>query len=343
MYQQRNQVEQRPGDAARAPAVTVIVPARNERTTIDACLDSILAQQGADLEVVVVDNDSSDGTGELLDARAASDDRVRVIHNPTPSIPASLNLAVAAARGEWLVRVDAHSTIPPGYVAHAVDRLAEGRWAGVGGRKIAVGRSPVGRAVAAVLNSPLAVGGSTYHYGTEETVVDHVPFGAYRTATVRDLGGWDESILNNEDFEFDQRLRQQGELLFDPRLEIAWHSRETIGDLLAQYRRYGRGKPGVALRHPGSVKVRHLAPPALVVWLSASGLLALRRPGLSAAAVAPYVAAVAVATASISRSAGPTARRRAIPAALVAMQVGWGLGFWHGVGELVRDRFRARR
>lgn len=342
MSPQRTQVERRSGDASGAPAVTVIVPARNERTTIDACLDSILAQEGVDLEVVIVDNDSTDGTGELLDARAANDPRVRVVHNPTPSIPASLNMAVAAARGEWLVRVDAHSTIPPGYVAHAVARLAEGRWAGVGGRKIAVGRSPVGRAVAAVLNSPLAVGGSVYHYGTEETVVDHVPFGAYRTSTVRELGGWNESIPNNEDFEFDQRLRRRGELLFDPRLEIAWNSRETIGQLLAQYRRYGRGKPEVALRHPGSVKVRHLAPPALVVWLSGAALLALRRPTLAAAAVAPYAAAVAVATATISRSAGPGTSRRAIPAALVVMQVGWGLGFWQGTGELVRDRLRGR-
>lgn len=343
MSQQGNHAERRPGEASGAPTVTVIVPARNERTTIDACLDSILEQDGVDLDVVIVDNGSTDGTSDLLDARAAGDRRVRVIHNPTPSIPASLNMAVAAARGEWLVRVDAHSTIPPGYVAHAVGRLAENRWAGVGGRKIAVGRSPVGRAVAAVLNSPLAVGGSTYHYGTEETVVDHVPFGSYRTATVRELGGWDESIPNNEDFEFDQRLRQQGELLFDPRLEIAWHSRETIGELLAQYRRYGRGKPGVALRHPGSVKVRHLAPPALVVWLTANALIALRRPKLAAAAVAPYAVAVGVATAVISRSAGPAARRRAIPAALVAMQVGWGFGFWHGVGDLVRDRLRGRR
>jgi succinoglycan biosynthesis protein ExoA len=340
--QQRGPVEHPPRHGSGAPAVSVIVPARNERMTIDACLDSILAQEGPDLEVVVVDNDSTDGTSELLDARAASDERVRVVHNPTPSIPASLNMAVAEARGEWLVRVDAHSTIPPGYVAHAVARLAENRWAGVGGRKIAVGRSPVGRAVAAVLNSPLAVGGSTYHYGIEETVVDHVPFGAYRTATVRELGGWDESIPNNEDFEFDQRLRERGELLFDPRLEIAWHSRETIGELLAQYRRYGRGKPAVALRHPGSVKVRHLAPPALVVWLSATAAIALRRPKLAGAAVAPYAVAVAVATAVISRSAGPEARRRAIPAALVAMQTGWGLGFWHGLGDLVRDRLRGR-
>jgi len=332
-----------PGPAPAAPEVSVVVPARNEAADIDACLDSVLSQHGVDLEVVVVDNGSDDGTAGILHARAAADPRVRVVRNPRPSIPASLNLAVAAARGAYLVRVDAHSTIPPGYVARAVTRLREEDWAGVGGRKTAVGRTPVGRAIAAVLNSPLAVGGSTYHYGTSEQVVDHVPFGAYRTATVRELGGWDESIPNNEDFEFDQRLRERGELLFDPELEIAWRARESLGALFRQYRRYGRGKPLVAVRHPGSVRVRHLAPPALVAWLAAAALVAPRRPRVAAAALAPYAAVVAAAGAVISRSAAAGTDRRAVPGALVAMQVGWGLGFWEGVRDVARARRSSAR
>ncbi|WP_336030469.1 glycosyltransferase [Geodermatophilus sp. FMUSA9-8] len=334
--------EAAPAGPATAPEVTVVVPARDEVATIGACLDSVLSQEGVDLEVVVVDNGSTDGTTELLHARAAADPRVVVVSNPVASIPASLNAAVAAARGTWMVRVDAHSTIPQGYVAHAVARLSEGGWAGVGGRKAAVGRSPVGRAIAAVLNSKLAVGGSVYHWGTEETVVDHVPFGAYPLALVRELEGWDERIANNEDFEFDQRARAHGELLFDPRLEIAWNVRETIGDLWRQYRRYGRGKPAVALRHPEGVSPRHLAPPALVVWLALAAGVAVRRPGLAAAAVAPYALAVGAASVAIARTAPGDADRRAVPAALVAMQVGWGLGFWEGVRDLVGDAVRDR-
>ncbi|WP_347059023.1 glycosyltransferase [Blastococcus sp. HT6-30] len=315
----------------------MIVPARNEISTIDACLDSIFAQEGVSLEVVVVDNGSTDGTSERLEARAAAEPRLSVLSNPVPSIPASLNAALGAARGKWLVRVDAHSTIPAGYVARAAARLSEGRWVGVGGRKTAVGRSPVGQAIATVLNSRLAVGGSVYHWGTAETVVDHIPFGAYPTALVRELGGWDETILNNEDFEFDQRLRSRGDLLFDPQLSIDWNVRERVGDLFRQYRRYGAGKPAVALRHPDGVRLRHLAPPALVAWLAAAAGISSRRPRLGAAAVAPYVAAVAAASAAIARQAPPGADRRVIPVALTAMQVAWGLGFWKGVAGVLRQ------
>ncbi|WP_180357747.1 glycosyltransferase family 2 protein [Streptomyces sp. NP160] len=330
---------------AAAPAVvevTVLVPARNELGSIERCLGSVLSQRGVDFEVVVVDNGSTDGTTELLEAIAERDPRVVVVHQPVPSIPVSLNAGLDRARGRWLVRVDAHSTISEGYLAHAVERLREGRWAAVGGRKTAVGRTPVGRAVAAVLNSKLAVGGSTYHWGTEEQVVDHVPFGCYPTELVRQLGGWDTEIANNEDFEFDQRLRSRGEILFDPALTIDWDSRETVGALYRQYRRYGTGKPGVALRHPGSMKPRHLAPPLLVAYLAGAAVLGLRRPGLALAAVAPYAAGVAVLGSRIGRSAPAGADKAAIPLALAAMQVGWGVGFWRGVSTLLR-RSGARR
>jgi succinoglycan biosynthesis protein ExoA len=327
------------GEGVR-PEVSVIVPARNEIASIDHCLDSILSQKGCRIEVVVVDNGSTDGTAERLATRAADDPRLVVLSHPAPSIPASLNKAVSVARGEWLVRVDAHSTIPPGYLAHAVRRLAEGRWSGVGGRKTAVARTSTGQAVAAVLNSRLAMGGSVYHYGTSETVVDHIPFGAYRTQTVRDLGGWDETVHTNEDFEFDQRLRETGPLLFDPELEIAWNARETVGQLFRQYRRYGRGKPRVAARHPSSMRIRHLAPPALVLWLAAAAAVGLRRPAVGLLAVAPYALAVGVAGAHITRQAPQSADARAVPAALLAMHLAWGFGFWEGLLDVVRTRGR---
>ena len=112
------------------------------------------------------------------------------------------------------------------------------------------------------MGSRLGVGGSAYHHGTRPQEVDHLPFGAYPTALVRELGGWDENLVANEDFEFDYRLREAGHpLLFDPGLVIRWHCRQSIGDLYRQYHRYGRGKVDVAWLHPESLRPRHIAPP----------------------------------------------------------------------------------
>jgi cellulose synthase/poly-beta-1,6-N-acetylglucosamine synthase-like glycosyltransferase len=323
-----------------SPLVSVVIPAKNEEDHIEACLASVLAQDHEDLEVLVVDGASTDRTCELVEAVAARDPRVRLLHNPRGIIPVALNLALAEARGRWLVRVDSHAAVPPDYVRLAVQHLETGRWGGVGGRKDGVGRTPAGKAVAAAMASPFGVGNSTYHYGTETRTVEHIPFGAYPVALARELGGWNEDLRVNQDFEFDWRVRASGhELLFDPALRIDWHSRQTVRELYAQYRRYGKGKVKVAALHPASVRPRHLVAPALVGGLAGGAALSVltRRARWFVLPAAAYGAGVAVATAKTAAKVEPEGRRF-LPAAFAAMHIGWGLGFWEGVLERLPSR-----
>ena len=318
------------------PVATVVIPARNEERAIEAAVRSVLAQDEPDLQVIVVDGASDDRTPDIVRELAAADPRVELLENPDRIIPVSLNLALAAARAPWLVRVDAHATVPPDYVRRAVEHLRSGRWGAVGGRKDGVGRTDAGRAIAVAMASPFGVGNSTYHYGTSPTVVDHVPFGAYPVELARSLGGWDESLRVNQDFEFDHRVRMAGhEILFDPALQIDWECRQDIPALFRQYRRYGRGKVVVARLHPKSIALRHLAAPALVAWLALSAVVSLRSRRAAVAAVAPYAAGIVVATARSAGRVDPKARRWLAPA-FVSMHLAWGIGFWEGVLDLIR-------
>lgn len=323
--------------------VTVVVPARNEESSIRACLDSILAQEWRNIEVIVVDGDSTDATPAIVLDYQIADERVRVIKNPDRVIPVSLNLALTEARGSWLVRVDAHATIPPDYVRRAVDHLRTGAWGGVGGRKDGTGVTPSGRAISAAMASRFGVGGSAYHFATETQETDHVPFGAYPVATLREIGGWNESLRVNQDFELDYRLRERGHrILFDPAMYINWESRQSISALAKQYHRYGQGKAQVALLHPRSVSPRHTAAPALVAWLAASALVATRRPAAATAMASPYVIALAGASWSVARRLEPPARPFVAPA-FVAMHISWGVGFWQGALSTLGRRSRLGR
>jgi glycosyltransferase involved in cell wall biosynthesis len=319
--------------------VSVVVPARNEEASIGEALSALREQTYRNLQIIVVDGASTDGTVAVVEGHRAEDPRIELIDNPRQIIPAALNLALAAARGRWLVRMDAHSTVGPDYVADAVARLREGRWGGVGGRKDGTGTTPAGRAIAAALGSRFGVGGSLYHHGTTERTVDHIPFGSYPTELVRRLGGWDERLVANEDFEFDHRLRQSGaELLFDPRLSISWQSRQTVRALYLQYRRYGKGKLDVARLHPGSLRPRHLLPPLLVPYLLVAGTVALRKPRVGAALAAPYLAGLSVASVVTARRLDDRRAAPYVPAAFLAMHVGWGIGVWLRAVELVTGR-----
>ena len=327
-------------DTGDEDLVTVVIPVRNESATIRRCLDSVLAQTHRNLQVLVVDGASTDDTPAIVAEYAAEDARVELLGNPDRIVPSSLNVALGAARGRWWVRNDGHSTIPPDYVARAVAHLRTGRWGGVGGRKDAVADTDQGRAVAAALGSPFGVGNSTYHHGTSEQVVDHVPFGAYPVAVIRELGGWDEDMVTNQDYEFDYRVRLTGrDLLFDPELRIDWRCPSTIRGFARQYRRYGRGKVNTLLRHPESGAVRHYVAPALVAALVV-GLLLVPFRGLRRLALLPfaaYAAALAAASALAARTVRGARARLSLPAAFAAMHLGWGAGFWEELWNVRRD------
>jgi len=330
--------------APHEPRVTVVVPVRNERGAIGACLDSLLAQTEPDMQIIIVDGASDDGTPDYVLERARADPRIELHHNPQRTVPYAMNVALAATRARWLVRVDAHAAVPPGYVARAVELLESGDWGGVGGIKRGIGKTSAGKAVAAAMASPFGVGGSIYHYGKEPQEVEHVPFGAYPTEVARSIGGWGEEFTVNQDFEFDHRVREAGhKILFDPSLVIDWESRQSIRALWKQYRRYGKGKAKVVLRHPESIRPRHLLPPMFVGYLAAAGALAVvqrDRRGLAVLAVSPYALALAAASVHTGRTIDDAAARPLVPLAFMAMHIGWGVGFWEG---LVHEYRTSRR
>jgi hypothetical protein len=312
-------------------ATTVVIPARNEEAYIERCLTSVLAQDTPELEVIVIDGASTDRTLEVVRRIATVDPRVRILCNPGGAIAGSLNLGLAAARGRWFVRIDAHSTVPTDYVRVLTGHLATGRWGGVGGRKDADSRSTMGEAIALTLQSPAGVGDSAYHWAEKPRSTDHIPFGAYPVSLLRDLGGWDERLGANEDYELDLRIRRAGhELLLDPAVRIRWRSKETLSALIRQYRRYGRGKADVARLHPRTLAPRHLAAPSLVASLAAAVLVAPFAPGVAVLFATPYVVFVLGAGMWIGARAGRVSSAPRICAALASMHVAWGVGFWEG-------------
>lgn len=314
-------------NADEQPLVSVVIPTLNEERSVSTCLDAVLGQTWTNLEVLVVDGGSTDRTIDIVGEYASVDPRVRLVHNPRKTQPAAMNTSIDHVTAEWLVRVDAHSTIPGTYVESVMVHLGTGKWGGVGGRKDGVAVTPAGRAIVAALGSKFGVGNSKYHHGTQTETVDHIPFGAYPVEVIRELGGWDESISANEDFEFDYRVRQSGrELLFDPAIVIFWQTRENLSDFFNQYRRYGRGKAMVLRKHPESASPRHLLPGVVVAALSVAALLAPKHPRLAALIAGPYLGGIAVASATIIPQLAMPESARFVPGALMAMHLGYGLG-----------------
>lgn len=94
------------------PAVSIIVPVYNAEKAIGRCIESVLSQQFTDLELILIDDGSKDGSPAILDEYAAKDERVKVIHKPNSGVSSTRNLGLAEAKGKYIQFMDADDWIP---------------------------------------------------------------------------------------------------------------------------------------------------------------------------------------------------------------------------------------
>ena len=223
------------------PSVSVLMPVRNEAQYITRSLEAILAQEypGA-LEVLVVDGMSDDGTRDIVTNIAAENPQVRLLDNPGRLVAIGLDRGAARARGDIFVRVDGRAFLPPGYVRRCVQLLAETGAANVGGTQVPLADTVQGRAIAAAMASPFGVGTARFRFATRPQQVDTVYLGAWPRASFEQAGGFDESLVRNQDYEFNYRFRQAGgTILYSPELRVAYYGRPTLSALWRQYYDYG--------------------------------------------------------------------------------------------------------
>ena len=147
-----------------------------------------------------------------------------MVDNPAAKTPVAMNLGIAAASYDIVVRVDGHGELTDGYIERAVELLAETGAANVGGVMDAQGETPFEEAVAVAYTTKLGLGGSTFHLaespaGEAETVF----LGVFRKAALTDVGGFDESMHRAQDWELNYRLRQAGHRIwFSPDLQVTY-------------------------------------------------------------------------------------------------------------------------
>jgi len=309
--------------------VAVIIPARNESAHLERTLESVLAQRyEGTVEVCIALAPSVDDTAQIASRIAAGDPRVRVVDNPAGTTPAGLNAAIGATAGEIVVRVDAHAELPADYVRTAVEVLVTTGAVNVGGVQRAEGTTPFEIAAATAMRSWFGTGGSRFHLGGRAGEVDTVYLGVFDRRALEAVGGFDESLLRNQDYELNIRLRRAGGVIwFDPRLEVGYQPRATLRALARQYHEYGRWKLRVARLHPGSLRPRQIAPVVVTVALLASAVISpwRRIAGL------PILGYLGIDAAVSMRSAGSARQRLWLLAIYPTMHLAWGLGFCRGL------------
>lgn len=314
------------------PAASVVIPVRNEERTIERCLQSVIEQDYPRdrLEILVFDGGSTDRTRETVERIAASANvSVRLFANPGRYVSPALNAAIEVASGEFLIRVDGHSFPDPNYVRDSIRGNLEHDADLAGGWLDAVGEGKVGRAAATALASSFGMGNpSLWRRPDTPLEVDSVNCGSYRLTALRAIGGFDEAQRANQDFEANYRLRRAGgRLVVLPEVSHRYVARDSFRRLARQFARYGFYKARVMLKHPASIRARHLVPATGLAIVLAAAVLATRWPPATwilAVVTAGYLLLLVYASVRAARGLGQAALL--LPAAFATMHLTWAIG-----------------
>lgn len=324
----------RPQDSLSSPdtpLVTVVIPMRNEEGEIRRCLESVLANDFPKdmLEILVVDGISSDGSAAIVREYIEKNSHIRLLANPKRIQSAALNIGIGEAKGEIVVRMDAHSTYDGDYISRCVALLQNTEAVNVGGVQKAIGTTYLTRAIALVTTSRYGIGDAKFRYARQQLWADTVYLGAWWKAALESVRGFDESLPVNEDYELNYRLRDAGgKILFSPSVVSSYRVRKSLFGLAKQYARYGYWKVRMLSAHPESIRWRQMVPPVLVVGLLGSVALVPLAWQMSVPIPSLYLLYVLMASWKMAT------RKRylpVLPLVVMTLHLSWGLGFLVGI------------
>jgi succinoglycan biosynthesis protein ExoA len=319
------------------PSVSIIIPCFNEQTTICKLLAAIYEQTfpRLDLEVIVADGMSTDGTRAEIASYSDShpDLHIAVVDNIKRNIPAGLNCALKGAKGEIIIRLDAHSMPRPDYVERCVADLEAGLGDNVGGAwEIYPGAATwMAQSIAVAAAHPLGVGDALYRHAGKPALVDTVPFGAFKRELLALIGFFDEKLLTNEDYEFNARIRKSGgKVWLDPSIRSVYFARASLTELARQYFRYGFWKWRMLRSYPDTLLWRQALPPLFVLSLLGLGIMGIFLPPFWILLGAEIIIYTFILTAAGTLAAIKQKKSflvMGLPMAISVMHISWGAGF----------------
>ena len=254
------------------PMVSVIAPCFNEAAFIEKAVKTILhSDYPAELiELLVVDGMSTDGTREIVRKMAEQDNRIKLLDNPRKIVPAAMNIGIKASRGEYIIRIDCHSTFAPDYISKCIEVSQRTGADNVGGyiETMPGADTAIAKAIAAATSNRFGIGNSTFRLSGIEREVDTVPFGTFRRELFDKIGLYDQRLVRNQDIELNARIRKTGgRIIISPEIKLSYYNRATYRDLWRQSFNNALWNPYTLWLAGRGPSMRHFIPMIFVLGL----------------------------------------------------------------------------
>ena len=329
------------------PFVSIIIPCYNEEKYIVKCLDSVVAGDYplVRMEVLVVDGGSIDRTRGILFEYSKRHPCVMIVDNPHRLKPHALNIGIKTAKGDILIRMDAHALYDKSYVSKSVKYLEEHHADNVGGirKTLPDGKSVMAKSIAISISHPCAAGKAVYRTGAKDFKwVDTVFGGCYRRETFQKIGLFNETLVRGQDREFNIRLQKAGgKILFAPDIICYYYARGTLRRYVPWIFSAGL-TPFFVSRLIGKriYSWRNLVPPTFVLSLAMLPILSFLHPmffWIFSAEMITYCACALIATNAIAKKEQDCRYFLSMPFIFFLTHVVYGFGSLVGLFKPVKE------
>jgi len=248
--------------------ITIVCPVYNESKYIRNVLDFCIGAMPGEKEIIFIDGASADGTPAIIQEYITRHPNVTLLHNEKRIVPFALNKAITAAKGDIIVRLDAHTDYSPDYFEKIIETFNTTNADIVGGpMRIAKGNQ-VQNAIGYATCTAFGVGNSSFHFEDFEGYTSTVYLGAWKKSIFATTGLFDEALKRNQDDEFHYRAKSLGFSIYQsPQIKLYYHPRSSFAMLFKQYFQYGLYKPMVLKKIKSGFSFRHLIPAMFVLYL----------------------------------------------------------------------------
>lgn len=230
----------------------MIIPALNEANHIRHVIDAFRNGTYSNvIEILVADGGSTDGTQQIVTEIQASDSRVQLLHNLDRVQSAALNLMIPIAKGDVLVRADAHCMYSDNYIEQCVRVMRETRCVSVGGAQRFVAQNHVQTGIALAVRTFVGSGYAKYRDETYSGPAETVFLGCFRKDVFETVGRFRTDVHPNEDTEMNLRILNAypDGIYVSESIRVWYFSRSSLSALWRQYFKYGEGVVKTGLIH----------------------------------------------------------------------------------------------
>jgi len=263
--------------------VSIIIPCKNEEKFIGNCLDSILDQNYSknEIEILIIDGMSEDKTRKIVRSYCKKYPFIKLLDNFKKFTPFALNIGIKEARGDIIIRVDAHARYGKEYVSKSVNYLKEYGADNVGGilKTIPAKNTLIAKAITIALSHPFGTG-SYFRKGSDKLrFVDTVFGGCYKRDVFDRIGLFNEKLLRSQDMEFNLRLKKAGgKILLAPDIVSYYYPKTSLKSFLKH-----NFTDGIWATYPlklakVSLGKRHYLPLSFVLGFIGTGILGVFIP-----------------------------------------------------------------